>query len=169
MIKKKVVLVLFVIMILFSLPVYSQGYENTNIFKVFGQLIFLLVVFIAMIFLTLYGTKLVAKNAGSMAKSKYIQLLDAINIPGGSKIIIAKINNKIYIITTSNTGSTIIDIIEEDEFEIIEDNFDNYLDQGLIMNKIRNNKLNKNSKLFYDKYIKHRIKSKEDKNDEKKD
>lgn len=169
MVKKRAVLVLLVIIMLSSFPVHSQGYENTNVFKLVGQGIFYLVIFIAMIFLTLYGTKLVAKNAGGMAKSKYIQLIDAINITSGSKIIIAKINNKIYILTTSNNGSDIIDIIEEEDFPIIEENFDNYLDKNLIVNKLSNSKLNKSIKLFYDKHINKRIKNKEDKKDEKED
>lgn len=153
MIKKRAVIVLLVIIILSSLPVYSQGYENTSIFKIVGQLILLLVIFIAMIFLTLYGTKLIAKNSSSMAKSKYIQLMDAINIPGGSKIIIAKINHKIYILTTNNSVTNIIDIIEEEEFPIIEENFESFLDKDVIKSKLSNNKFNKNIKLFYNKYI----------------
>ena len=168
MIKKRAVLVLLVIIILSSFPVYSQGYENTSIFKIVGQLIFLLVVFIAMIFLTFYGTKLVAKNSSSMAKSKYIQLIDAINIPGGSKIIIAKINDKIYILATNNSATNIIDIIEEEEFPITEEGFENFLDKDLIKNKFSNSKFNKNTKLFYSKYISKTIKNKEDINDEKK-
>lgn len=168
MIKKRSVLIL-VIILLFSLPVYSQGYGNTNIFKSVGKLILLLVIFIAMIFLTLYGTKLVAKNAGGMVKSKYIQLIDAINITSGSKIIIAKINNKIYIITTSNNGSNVIDIIKEEEFPIKEENFDNYLDKYLIKKKFNNSKINKRMKLFYNKHINKRIKNEEDKKDEKED
>ena len=169
MIKKRLVLALLVIIMLSSFPVYSQGYENTNVFKLVGQGIFYLVIFIAMIFLTLYGTKLVAKNASGMAKSKYIQLIDAINITSGSKIIIAKINNKIYILTTSNNGSNIIDIIEEEDFPIIEENLDSYLDKNLIISKISNSKLNKNIKHFYDNNISKRIKNKEDKKDEKED
>ena len=156
-------------MLIFSLPVYSQGVDNTSVFKIVGQLIFLLVIFIAMIFVTLYGTKLVAKNAGGMIKSKYIQLLDAINVPGGSKIVITKINNKIYILTIDSNGSNLIDTIEEDNFTIIEDDFDNYLGKNMFINKLRESKINKNIKMFYDNHVRKRIKNKEDKNDEKED
>lgn len=165
MFKKKVLFILILIIILASLPVYSQGFGNINVFKLVGQLILMLVIFIAMIFITLYGTKLVAKNAGGMVKSKYIQLLDAINLPGGSKIVIAKINDKIYILSIDSNGSNIIDIIEEEKFPLIEDNFD----KDSIMNKYNHSKVNKNIKLFYENQISKRIRNKEDKNHEKED
>ena len=167
--KRKVLIVLILIITIISLPVYSQGYGNANLFKLVGQLIFFLVIFIAMIFITLYGTKLVAKNAGGMVRSKYIQLLDAINIPGGSKIVITRINNKIYILSTDSNGSNVIDIIDEEDFPIIEEDFNNYLDKHLIKNKFNENKISKDIKSFYVKHINKRIKNKEDKNDEKED
>ena len=169
MYKKKVLLILILIIILSSFPVYSQGFGNISVLKLVGQLIFMVVVFIAMIFVTLYGTKLVAKNAGGMVKSKYIQLLDAINIPGGSKIVIAKINDKVYILSIDNNGSSVIDIIEEENFPISEDDFDNYFDKDTIMNKFSHSKINKNIKNFYEKGISKRIRNKEDKNHEKED
>lgn len=158
---KKKLLVLPIILTLFSSPVYSQGYENINRMKLGFQLIFYLVIFIAVIFATLYGTKLIAKNAKGMANSKYIQLLDVINIPGGSKIIIAKINDKIYLLSTTNNGVNIMDIIEEKDFPMVEENFDTYLDRYLIKNKLNYSKINGNLKSFFNKFK--RIKDKEDK------
>ena len=169
MFKKRVLIVFNLILILFTSPVYSQGYENTSVFKLVGQLIFFIVIFIAMIFITLYGTRLVGKNAGGIVKSKYIQLLDAINVPGGSKIVITKINSKIYILSIDSNGSNVIDVIEEENFPIIEDDFVDYFDKNVIKNKLNDSKINKSIKLFYDNHINKRIKNKEDKNDEKED
>lgn len=167
--KKRTWLVLVLILLVISLPVYSEGYESVNVFKLVAKFILLLVIFIAMIFVTLYGTKLVAKNAGGMIKSKYIQLLDAINIPGGSKVVITLINNKVYILSIDSNGTNLIDIIDEKEFLIIEDDLDSYPGKDLIKNKISDSKINKNVKLFYENHINKRIKNKEEKNDEKED
>ena len=164
--KKRLILVVFVIAILSSLPVYSQGYESINVFKSMGKLIFLIIIFIAMIFLTFYGTKLIAKNAGGMAKSKYIQLIDAINVTSGSKIVIAKINGKFYVLSVNNNGSKLIDTIDEDDFPLVEDNFDGFMDTDFIKNKLTNSKINKNTKLFYKKHINKITKNKEDIDDE---
>ena len=167
--KKKILFILILVISLSSYPAYSQGFGNTSVFKLLGQLIFMLVIFIAMIFITLYGTKLIAKNAGGMIKSKYIHILDAINIPGGSKIIITKINDKVYILSIDNNGSNVIDIIEEEKFPIIEDDFDNYFHQNTIIDKLSHSKINKKIKIFYKEQISKRIKNKDDKNHEEKD
>lgn len=162
---KKVAIILLIILTLFSLPIYSEGYENTSIIKLVLQLVFYLIVFIAVIFIALYGTKLVAKNTKGMSSSKYINLLDAINIPGGSKIIIAEINEMIYILSTNNNGVSVIDIIEGKDFSIIEENFDTYLDKYLTKNKLDYQKLNEGFKSFITRSK--RIQAKEDRNDEK--
>lgn len=165
--RKKVLLVLLIILTLFSSPIYSQGYENTSIIKLIFQLIFYLVIFIAVIFLTLYGTKFIAKNSKGIAGGKYVKLLDATNIPGGSKIIITEINKTIYILSVSNNETTVIDKIDSKDFPLIEESFDTYLDKYLINDKFNYEKLNKKVKAFLNKFK--RIKSKEEKKDEKQD
>lgn len=135
--------------------------------KLVLQLILYLLIFIAVIIATFYGTKLIAKNAKGMSGNKYIKVLDVANIPGGSKIIIAEINDKIYILSASNNGINLIDIIEGEDFPIIEEDFDTYLDKYLIQNKFNYDKINKKVKSFFNKSK--RIEDKEDKKDEKQD
>jgi flagellar biogenesis protein FliO len=126
-----------------------------------------MIIFIAIIFFSLYGTKLVAKNFKGMTNSKYIEILDAINIPGGSKIVIAKVNNKIYVLATGNNGTNILDIIDENEFPIIEENFDGYLNRYLTKDNLNYNKISENIKLNLDKFTKK--KDKEGNKNEKQD
>ena len=90
-IKRINLLFIFIFVTLYGLPAYAAGYEEISPTKIIFQLIFYIVIFILVIFLTLYGTKLIAKNFKGITSSKYISLLDVINIPGGAKIIIAKI------------------------------------------------------------------------------
>lgn len=145
-------LILCITMINYSSIVYAAGNEETSIIKTILQLIFYIIIFVFVIFFSLYGTKLIAKNFKGITSSKYIKLLDIINIPGGAKIIIAKINRKIYILSTNNNGINVIDVIEEEEFYAEEESFDNYLSKYLntdysnynISNKIKSliNKFN---------------------------
>ena len=117
-----------------------MGYEDVSLTKTILQLIFYIIIFVLVIFFSLYGTKLIAKNLKGISRSKYISLIDIMNIPGGSKIIISKINKKVYIMSITNNATTVIDIIDEDEFPILEEEFDNYLSKYL-------NENNKNSKI----------------------
>ncbi|CAK7042719.1 flagellar biosynthetic protein FliO [Tissierella carlieri] len=164
-IKRINLLFIFIFVTLYGLPAYAAGYEEISPTKIIFQLIFYIVIFILVIFLTLYGTKLIAKNFKGITSSKYISLLDVINIPGGVKIIIAKINDKIYILSVADNNTNVIDTIEADNFPTHEENFDNYLSKYLHGNN-NDNKINKKLENLFDKFnIK---KDKEDRNDEKK-
>ncbi len=143
----------------FELPVYAAEYGDISLGKTLLQLFFYIIVFVAVIFMTLYGTKLIAKNSKRFTKSKYIQVLDAFNIQTGVKLAIVKINKKVYILSISNASTTIIDIISSDD---LDNEFDNYL------NKYINNGENLNFKLNIDK-LKDKLKfskDKEEKNEE---
>ncbi len=155
--KKRVLLILITILILISTPIYSQGYENISKVKLFFQLVFYLIIFIAVIFITLYGTKFIAQNTKEISSSKYTSLLDVTNIPGGSKIIIAEINNMIYILSTNNSGTHLIDKIEKKDFVFKEEDVDTYLDKYLIENKLDYENIKVKIKTFIKK-----MKNKED-------
>ncbi|WMM26610.1 hypothetical protein RBU61_08015 [Tissierella sp. MB52-C2] len=122
---------IFTFIFLYSYPVYGSGYEDVSLAKTILQLIFYIIIFALVIFFSLYGTKLIAKNFKSVGTSKYISIIDMINIPGGSKIIITKINNKVYIMSITNSATTVIDIIDEENFSIRDEEFDNYLSKYL--------------------------------------
>lgn len=151
--RNRALLVLLIILTLFSSPVYSQGYENPSMIKLTFRLIVNLVIFIAVILLALYGTKLVAKNSKGIGNSKYIQLLDAINIPGGSKIIIAKINNQVYILSSGNNGTNLIDKIQEEDFPMDEEDYDTYIDKYLANNKLNFKNINQGIKSFFNEHM----------------
>lgn len=153
-------LIFFIILIIFNLPVYAGGYENISLVKIILQLIFYIIIFALVVFLSLYGTKLVAKNFKGITASKYIGLLDLMNIPGGGKIVITKINKKVYILFTTNNSSNIIDILDEDDFYLENESFDNYLSKYLNKNNI-NDKIGKKFVSFFNK-----SKDKEERNDE---
>ncbi len=158
-------LFVFVFLILNGLPVYAAGYEEISPIKIVFQLIFYIVIFILVIFFTLYGTRLIAKNFKGIASSKYISLLDVMNIPGGTKIVITKINSKIYILATTNNNTNVVDIIDEENFPTYDENFDTYLSKYVNKNHY-DHKINKKLENLFNRInIK---KDKEGRNDEKK-
>lgn len=156
-----------IILIFLSLPSYAQDYGATSIWKTIFQLIFLILVFIAVVFFSLYGTKLVAKNYKGMTNSKYVKILDAINIPGGSKIVVTQINNKIYVLSTNNNTTTVLDIIDEENFLLMEENFEGYLNKYLTKDNLNYSKISENIKLNFNKFTKK--KDKEGNKNEKQD
>lgn len=149
----------FIFLYLIGSPVYGAGYEEINMFKTILQLIFYLGIFIVVILLSIYGTRFVAKNYKRVISSKYMELLDILNIPGGSKIVLVKVKDRIYVLSIANGSTSVIDKLNQEEFHTIEEDFDNYLDRYL--NKWNNGlRTNRILSKFYSK------KDKEDFNDE---
>lgn len=134
---------LSIILILSGFPVYSAGFEDVSLGQIIFKLIAYLLIFIFVILLTLYGTRLIGKNFKGMGRSKYINILDAINLPGGSKLVITKVNQKVYLLGVNNSNINVIDIIEENEFPEAEEEFHDYLTKFLDKNKDYNNPLSK--------------------------
>lgn len=134
--KRKLISLLLVLplVIFFSLPAHGVGYEDANLFKIILKLIVYLFIFALVIVITIYGTRLISKSVKGIASSKYINLLDAINLPGGSKLVITKINKKVYILGISNSSINVVDTIEEDKFNEDSESFDNYLTKYLNKN-----------------------------------
>lgn len=163
--KRVNLLFIFVFLALNGLPVYAVAYEEISPIKIIFQLIFYIVIFILVVFFTLYGTRLIAKNFKGIASSKYISLLDAMNIPGGTKIIITKINSKIYILATTNNNTNVVDIIDEEDFPTYDEKFDTYLSKYANKNHYEYKINRKLENLFNRINIK---KDKEGRNDEKK-
>jgi len=122
---------LFCIIVLYLIgsPTFSTGFDEVNVFKSILQLILYLGIFLAVIIFSILGTRFIAKNYKRVVSSKYIDLLDVLNLPGGSRIAIVKIDKKIYILSINNNSTTIIDKIDKDEFNLFEVNFDNYLEK----------------------------------------
>lgn len=163
--KKRILLVLLIILTLFNSPIFAQGTNTISSWKLILKFIFYLIIFIAVIFMALYGTKLIAKNTQGMGNSKYVKLLDTINIPGGWKITIVEINNMIYILSSNTNGTSVIDKIEGDDFLIIEEDFETYLDKYLKKNNFNLLKISEDVKSCFNKWK--IIKGKEEKKDEK--
>jgi len=113
----------------------------------------LAIVFI--ILLAFYGTKFVAKKSQKMLKSKYVQIIDSVNLGVNNRIILAKVSNFIYVIAINNNQTTLIDKIYVEEFlkNQNKDTFDKYLNDYMTKNskEINNYDLQKKIKEFFKK------------------
>ncbi len=102
----------------------SRGYaasgagisDTSSVFLGVLKAIFYTIVFVAVIFLTLYGTKYIAKNFNRLANSKYIDNIDAISLSNNTQINIVKIDKYIYVLCVGEGKSFLIDKILETEF-----------------------------------------------------
>ena len=141
-----------------------------------------LLLFLVVIVITVYGTKFIAKRSKKIFNSKYMKVIDTININFNTKLILAKIIDKVYIILINNNNATLIDKLDADNFNFDNAdkdtnkeegiNFQNYLDNLLGSSKKGFSSTNENIKKrvseLKDKYIVRKIKkSKEDEKNEK--
>lgn len=139
-------------------PVYSTGYEDISLSKTILQLVFYIIAFIAVILITVYGTKFIAKNYKGLGNSKYMNVVDVLNIQNGIKLVMVNINNKIYILSVTSTGTTVIDTIDPKDLE--EEKFNNYLNKYINKNHTEDTEIN-----LYINKIKEKIKFSKDKED----
>ena len=153
MLKKAGQVLLAWIIIFVGKPIYAKAYGEVSQMRIFFELIIYLVIFAIVIFVSLYGTRLVAKNFKGITGSKYMNILDAINIPGGSKIVITKINAKIYILAINNNTTNILDIIDEVDFPIIdEEEQSDYLSRYFDKDRLYYDKIGKSIKSKFDRF-----------------
>src|SRR5690606_39903239 len=112
--KKCVKLILTSILIIILLmcnKVYAvnAGYElGKAIFKLFSYTgIFILVIVIA-----IYVTRFIAKNSKKFINSKYMKIIDILNIDINTKIAMIEINKKIYVFAINNNNVEMIDKLD---------------------------------------------------------
>lgn len=170
--KRIIIYIIFILLVIPSFAIASSDIQNgSNLALMVFKSVIYVVIFIVVIFLAIYGTKFIARKSQSLLKSKYIHIIDSVNVGQNTKIIIAKISNYIYIISISNNQTFLIDKMKMDEFfeNIKNDDFEKYLNEYMLNNRYEeNNSLNikLKAKEILDK-IKLTKKGKEDEKDEK--
>ena len=121
--------ILFIMIMSFHQPVFASAYEDVSLFQIVLKLVFLIGIFILVIIITICGTKLIAKSYRGYSNSKYINLLDTLNISNEIKIIIINVNKKIYILSLTPNSTKIIDTFIDEEF--LGKDFNDYLDKHI--------------------------------------
>ena len=168
--RPKVFFLIISMVLLMSSITYAAQDANFGMGKAVLKLLFYTLVMVFVLIVTIYGTRFIAKNSRRFAKSKYMQIIDILNLGANTKIIMIEVNNIVYIIAITNNIIETIDKFPKEEFKYdVNPNFEEQLskyknkhihDNGY-MDKIQIgiNKMLKKSNKFIDK---------EDEDDEKK-
>lgn len=167
---------------IYNISYASALQDKSNGNEFLSTMLLYLFLFLVVIVIAVYGTKFIAKKSKRVFNSKYMQVIDTVNINLNTKLILAKIIDKVYIILINNNNATLIDKFDADNFNFDSAdkdndkgkdlNFQNYLDSLLGSSKrgfnITNENIKKRVNELKDKYIVRKIKkSKEDEKNEK--
>lgn len=124
---KKVFISMLVTVSLMCNRVYAMNADygiGKSIFKLFSYT----AIFVLVIIVAIYGTKFIAKNSKKFASSKYMKIIDVLNIDVNTKIAMIEINNKLYVFAVNNNN---IEIIDEFSKEDLKTNIDLDFDEQL--------------------------------------
>jgi len=100
---------------------YSIGSAIVKMFFYVGIVILIL-------FMAMYGTKFIAKNTRRFISSKYMKVIDVLNLGTNAKILIVEMKDNVYIIGVSNNSIELIDKLSKEEIGQLDD-FQNQLDK----------------------------------------
>lgn len=120
-----------------------------ELFKTFAQLIFALGITFGLMFLCfkLMGTKVDAIN-----KNKYVKVIDRVQVTKENSILIVKIGNKGYVMTSTSGNMEKLSELSEDEINSIEED-KKKANEEIIKNY---NEIYKKSKKIFSKVLKNK-------------
>lgn len=97
-----------------------------------GSIIFKMIAYIGIIILIIllakYVTKIFANSSRKYIKSKYIKIIDVLNLGTNTKLIMVEVNENVYFLVMTNSSIEIIDKFSMEEINIEED-FEEHLDK----------------------------------------
>lgn len=104
----------------------------------FGTVLLNLILYIGVITLvllmTIFGTRYIAKNTKRFVSSKYMKIVDVLNLGTNLKIIMLQVKDYIYVIVVSNNFIEVVDKLPKDSIVYVED-FEEYLDRYAFSSK----------------------------------
>lgn len=84
--------------------------------------------------MTIFGTRYIAKNTKRFVSSKYMKIVDVLNLGTNLKIIMLQVKDYIYVIVVSNNSIEVVDKLPKDSIVHVED-FEEYLDRYAFSSK----------------------------------
>lgn len=104
----------------------------------FGTVLLNLILYIGVITLvllmTIFGTRYIAKNTKRFVSSKYMKIVDVLNLGTNLKILMLQVKDYIYVIVVSNNSIEVVDKLPKDSIVHVED-FEEYLDRYAFSSK----------------------------------
>ncbi|MBR1736712.1 MAG: flagellar biosynthetic protein FliO [Firmicutes bacterium] len=102
-----------------------SGNNWSSIINMFGQFFFLIIVFIFILFLAYYSTKLIAKAKSGSIIGGNIKIIESFSLGINASLQIVKVGGKYFLISVTKDNINLISEIEEDKLELNEKkNFD---------------------------------------------
>ena len=100
--------------------VYAAGMDY-SIGRVILKMILYLGIIILVLFMAMYGAKFVAKNSKRFVTSRYMKIVDVLNLGANFKIMMVEIDNLIYVIALAGNSIELIDKLPKDSIVQIDD------------------------------------------------
>ena len=120
-----------------------SGNNWSSIINMLGQFFFLIVVFIFILFLAYYSTKLIAKAKSGSITGGNIKIIESFSLGINASLQIIKIGGRYFLISVTKENIRLISEIREDELKIGETkNFDLKFENVIkdCIDKIKNGK-----------------------------
>ncbi|MBZ2173862.1 flagellar biosynthetic protein FliO [Schnuerera sp. xch1] len=114
-IKNKFLQIIFLLFVINDVVYASQ--EKYSLGSAILKLIFYIIVIIIVLVVTVYGTKFIARNSKRFIGSKYMKLIDILNLGANIKILIVEIKEYVYILAITNNSTEMLEKLPKDEFE----------------------------------------------------
>lgn len=111
----KIVLIYLITMFLLVNNIaYASGMDY-SLGEAFLKFILYMLIVVFVIGLTVFGTKFLAKHSQKLINSRYMKIVDMLNIGANNKILMIEISDYIYVIAMTGNSSELIDKIKKDE------------------------------------------------------
>ena len=123
---KRVLLQILLMLFLLDTNVAYAAQQDISLGSVVLKMIIYIAVIAFVLILTIYGTRFIAKNSQKFINSKYIKIVDILNLNANVKLLLIDVNENIYLLAISSNSIEFINKFEKNEIRLGE-NFDEHL------------------------------------------
>lgn len=113
-----------VFFLLFNNPIYGIGVESNSLSLSIFKLVGYIIVLLGTLFLTFYGTKIIAslykKNIKTNAS---MRVIDSLNLGNNNRCILFEANKMVYLVVISAGNATLLNSFPIEELEVSEADF----------------------------------------------
>ncbi|NLW22294.1 MAG: hypothetical protein GXY88_03410 [Tissierellia bacterium] len=111
----KILLLILLIMFTSNISI-AVGQGDYSIGKALVKSIFYLFITAIVLIITVYGTRFIAKNSRKLACSKYMRIIDSLNLGVNLRIIMVEVGEMVYVLAVSNNSIDLIDKLPKKVF-----------------------------------------------------
>lgn len=98
---------------------FSTKAVSSGTFSGIGQIIFFIVVFIAVIFLAYYSTRFLAKSRIQAMNGKNVSVVESMNLGIGSALYLVKAGEQYFLISATKENVRLISEIDADTVKVV--------------------------------------------------